>query len=243
MLLAYFPIQLISDYLREGIYAELLRNHLPNKCNVFLGGFVFDEHGNESKQLDIIVNTDTTPKFRPTPGFSKSFSPIEGTLGIISIKSKLDKKELIDSLEGIASIPSMSTLEGRTSFAIQIKNYENWPLKVIYASDSIDPNTILDHIRDYYNSNPNIPINRRPDIIHVAGKYFINKWQDGMKFLNVTDIEKTPEKGQFILSTKNPDLQGILWTLKTLQEYSVAASHIFFSYGYILDKTLIHSSE
>ncbi len=67
---------------REGIYAELFRNHLPNKCNVFLGGFVFHEDGNESKQLDFIVNTDTTPRFRPTPGFSKSFSPIEGTLGI-----------------------------------------------------------------------------------------------------------------------------------------------------------------
>ena len=103
---------------REGIYAELLRNHVPSKCNVFLGGFVFDEDGNESKQLDIIVSTDTTPRFRPTPGSAKSFSPIEGTIGIISIKSKLDKKELNDALDGIASIPPMSALKGRTSFAV-----------------------------------------------------------------------------------------------------------------------------
>ena len=33
---------------REGIIAHLLRSHLPSKCNVFLGGFVFDESGNES---------------------------------------------------------------------------------------------------------------------------------------------------------------------------------------------------
>jgi len=48
---------------RESIYKEFLKQHLPSKCNVFLGGYLFDDDGAESKQLDIIITTDTTPCF------------------------------------------------------------------------------------------------------------------------------------------------------------------------------------
>ena len=64
---------------RERVYAEFLRQHAPSKCNVFLGGFLFDEDGNESRQLDIIVTTDTAPRFdfHNPDGSGKSFSPVE----------------------------------------------------------------------------------------------------------------------------------------------------------------------
>ena len=80
---------------RERIYAEFLRQHAPSKCNVFLGGFLFDDDGSESSQLDVIVTTDTAPRFdfHNPDGGGKSFSPVEGTLGVASIKS--------DSLVGI----------------------------------------------------------------------------------------------------------------------------------------------
>ena len=48
---------------REKVYVEFLKQHTPSKCNVFLGGFIFDEDGAESKQLDIIITTDTAPRF------------------------------------------------------------------------------------------------------------------------------------------------------------------------------------
>ena len=78
---------------RELIYADFLRQHAPSKCNVFLGGFLFDDNGVESKQLDVIVTTDTAPRFNfhNREGVGKSFSPVEGTLGVASIKSNLDK--------------------------------------------------------------------------------------------------------------------------------------------------------
>jgi hypothetical protein len=30
---------------REKVYADFLRQHAPSKCNVFLGGFLFDDDG------------------------------------------------------------------------------------------------------------------------------------------------------------------------------------------------------
>ncbi len=76
---------------RELAYKEFLKQHAPSKCNVFLGGFLFDEDGVESKQLDIIVTTDTAPRFNFNirEGAGKSFSPVEGTLGVVAVKSTL----------------------------------------------------------------------------------------------------------------------------------------------------------
>ena len=121
---------------REQVYAEFLRQHAPSKCNVIFGGFLFGEDGSESGQLDVLVTTDTTPRFNfhNKDGHGKSFSPVEGTLGVASIKSMLNKNELEDALSGIAAIPPSASLEGRVSFALSIKNYDDWPYKIIYAS-------------------------------------------------------------------------------------------------------------
>lgn len=93
---------------RELAYVEFLKQHAPSKCNVFLGGFLFDDEGEESKQLDIIITTDTAPRFNLNnkEGAGKSFSPVEGTLGVISVKSTLNRNELFDALGGIASHPA-----------------------------------------------------------------------------------------------------------------------------------------
>jgi Domain of unknown function (DUF6602) len=89
-----FPNTTDVGMAREKIYANFLKEHAPSKCNVFLGGFLFDLNGSESKQIDVIVTTDTAPQFnfRNQDSGGKSFSPVEGTLGIASIKSNLDKQ-------------------------------------------------------------------------------------------------------------------------------------------------------
>jgi hypothetical protein len=110
---------------RELIYLEFLKQHAPSKCNVYLGGFLFGEDGDESNQLDIIISTDTAPRynFHNPDGKGKSFAPVEGCLGIASIKSKLDKAQLIDSLNGIASIPKTKSLEKRVNPMFKINDY------------------------------------------------------------------------------------------------------------------------
>jgi len=223
---------------REKIYAEFLRQHAPSKCNVLLGGFLFDEDGNESKQLDIIVTTDTAIRFNfhSSDGSGKSFSPVEGTLGVVSIKSTLNKNELIDALDGIASIPPTKTLDGRIHILLTIKNYDDWPLKVIYATNGIALETLSMHLNDYYTANPTIPFTRRPNFIHVAGQYVLFRAVSGMTMQHPnTGIVTELTKGEYYPITTDSDVQAIVWTLNELQQNATSSAHILFSYGEIIN--------
>lgn len=224
---------------RERIYAEFLRQHAPSKCNVFFGGFVFGEDGTESKQLDVIITTDTTPKFdfHNPSGSGKSFSPIEGTLGVVSIKSTLNKNELEDALTGIASVPLTAPLTGRVGGLLTITGYEDWPYKVVYSSDGIAGETLLSHLNDFYSRNPQIPTHRKPNLIHVAGKYIIMRAIKGMTIWNVESKTNEPVvEGTFSLFTKDSDLQGIVWALDGLQQRATASTHILYNYGEMINK-------
>lgn len=224
---------------RERIYADFLRQHAPSKCNVFLGGFLFHIDGTESKQLDVIVTTDTAPRydFHNRDAGGKSFSPVEGTLGVASIKSTLDKAQLHDALAGIASIPPTEPLANRVSFTLNIKNYDDWPYKVVYASNGLTADTILGHLNDFYTNNPEIPTCRRPNVIHVAGQYAIIKAESGMSTHDRATNQKTAmEPGTFHVFSTDPDLQAICWVLNGLQERATASTHILFRYVDLIDR-------
>ena len=185
------------------------------------------------------MTTDTTPRFdfHNPVGSGKSFSPVEGTLGVVSIKSNLSKNELIDALSGIASIPATKPLEGRVNVLLKIKNYDDWPLKVIYATDGISMKTLLKHIDEYYTDNATIPLTRRPNFIHVAGKYLIVRAAEGMSLQNkYTGKVSTLTEGQYYPVTTDADVQAIMWTLNELQQRTSVSAQILFSYGEIINK-------
>ncbi len=221
---------------REFVYAAFLRQHAPSRCNVFLGGFLFHEDGTESKQLDVIVTTDTTPRFdfHNKDGGGKAFSPVEGTVAVASIKSTLDKKQLFDALDNIASIPEMTSLEGRIPFIVTLDGYEDWPYKIIFASDGIEGQKVLDYVNEYYRNNPAIPLHRRPNIIHVAGRYVISRLRKGMSFPSGDEIEI----GEFHFSWLLPDLQGILWAVMSIQQNVASSTHISYSYTNVMNNVL-----
>lgn len=226
---------------REKVYIQFLRQHAPSKCNVFMGGFLFDEDGAESKQMDIIITTDTAPRFdfHNQDGQGKSFSPVEGTLCAVSIKSTLNKAELCEVLNNIASIPPTRPIDGRCNPLAKIRDYDDWPLKVIYASDGVLSETLFEHLNNFYIANANIPLNRRPNIIHVAGKYFIVRVQSGMSITERTTGTVTKLKeGQFQILTDSSDLQAIVCILDNLQQRASASGQIFFSYNYLTKKVL-----
>ena len=224
---------------RERAYAEFLRQHAPSKCNVFMGGFLFDDDGAESKQLDIIITTDTAPRFNlnNNDGSGKSFSPVEGTLGVVSVKSVLDRDGLFDALSGIASIPPTRSLDGRVNVLLRIPNYEDWPVKVIFATRGVAPDTLLSHLNQHYLDRPNIPLHRRPNFIHVAGSCFIFRAQVGMSLHNrATGVAEPLVVGNFYIETNDPDLQAIVWTLNQLQVNASSSNHILFSYGDLVNR-------
>jgi hypothetical protein len=224
---------------RERLYAEFLRQHAPSKCNVFFGGFLFGGDGSESPQLDVLVVTDTTPRFNlhNRDGSGKSFSHVEGTLAVASIKSNLNKNELENALEGIARIPKTSSLDGRLNPALKIKNYDDWPYKIIYASDGISPESLIQHLVAFYEKNNEIPLCRRPNIIHVSGKYVIFRSTDGMLMQGDGGSNRiVPQLGSFQLLTREPDLQGVLWVLDQLQLFATASTHILYSYSDLINQ-------
>jgi len=223
---------------RERVYAEFLKQHAPSKCNVVFGGFLFGEDGSESGQLDVLVTTDTAPRFdfQNQDGFGKTFSPVEGTLAVASIKSTLDKKELVDALTGIAKIPPTKPLDGRANPTISIKNYDDWPYKIIYASDAISLATLMQHLTDFYANNTNIPISRRPDLIHVSGQYVIIRARKGAIMRSTSQQRDVHlEEGVFYPFTTDPDLQGMLWVLEHIQQNATASAHIIYSYTNLID--------
>lgn len=225
---------------REMLFATFLRQHAPSKCNVFLGGFIFDEDGAESKQLDIIVTTDTAPRFdfHNRDGKGKSFSPVEGTLAAVSIKSTLDKKELEDALRGLASIPPTRSLEGRMYASGPIVDYENWPLKVVYASKGVSPETLLKHVKAFYEENPSIPVSRKVDFIYVAGSLHAAKLNGNMSYHDDDGRLVRGKKGDYYFSVEEPDLQAIVWIVHELQQRAVASTRVDFEYGELINGVL-----
>lgn len=224
---------------REQAYAEFLKQHAPSKCNVFFGGFLFGSDGAESGQLDVIVTTDTTPRFNlhNRDGSGKSFSPVEGCLAIASIKSTLNKAELEDALLGIARIPATAALDGRVNPMLRVKNYDDWPYKIVYANDGLAIDTMIGHIDAFYRTHPTIPSSRRPNIIHVCGKYAIFRIVPGMGVWDrATSQSKAVEPGTFYPFVTDPDLQGIVEVLNNLQKLATASNHILYSYHDIINR-------
>jgi hypothetical protein len=137
---------------------------------VILGGFVFNTEGLESDQLDVIVITNKCPQFNMhnPDGTGKSFSAVEGTAAVISLKSDLDGDQLVGALKNLASIPEFIQ-EGRS--------HADLPFKMIYAPAGLSATTIKKHLETFYADNPDIPSSKRVDLIHVLGKFVISRVQ------------------------------------------------------------------
>ena len=227
-----------SGMVKESAFADFLRAHVPKKCDLFFGGFLFGHDGSESKQLDVIVTTDTSPRYEFS-NIQKSFSPVDGCLGVVSVKSNLDKTQLIDALGGFESIPNKQSLGGKINPLVKIPDYDDWPTKIIYASDGSTGDTILGHLADYYKSRPQIAYSQRPNYIYIVGKYLISRFKKGMTYqTSSVSLSSDDNVGQFYLIEHNPDLQAIGWILTDLQQRSVASGHINHEYGYLINAVL-----
>jgi hypothetical protein len=163
--------------LRETTILEFLERHLPKRCAAIKGGFIFDYLGNRSKQIDIIIQSDSTLQFKSSLSNTsgKSFNCIEGCYAAVSVKSRLTKDELIDSLNNVSSIPLLKNIHPNPL----ISNFDNFikrvPYKVIFAFDGDSIQNISIHLNEYISNNPSPE--RLPEIIIVNKKYYL--WKVG----------------------------------------------------------------
>lgn len=160
-----------AGILREDELAKFLKIHIPKRCNIVKGGFVFDYQGVESNQIDLIITNDATLQFLDAPT-EKSFNAIEGCNSVISVKTFLDKDMLIDSIDNLASVPPPSNIQ----ISSEVSNPEimitQIPQKIIFAYGGLNPQTIYGHLSDHLKAK-NIPLEKAPNMIIVNNSYYI----------------------------------------------------------------------
>ena len=90
---------------REQIVQKFLRPFLPNAYGIS-GGQAFDLDGAISKQLDVVIY-DALHSYVAPYMDDFIYFPCESVYGNIEIKSTLDKKSFMESLENIASLKAL----------------------------------------------------------------------------------------------------------------------------------------
>lgn len=218
---------------REEVYRKFLKRHLPKSCDAFLGGYVFDLKGNASKQIDVIVTSTNTPIFQLS-NQTRSIAPLEGTIAVAEIKSKLDGESLRSALENFAAIPRMPDSEGIVSPLIKVTQqlWTDIPFKIILAYDGIKKERLVEYIGEYYEVNSHIPLERRPNIIHVLERYMVVRITPNMQILE-SDGTLTTEsisEGQFRWFYPNGDTMAIAWTLNAIQSNAFLLNQSMFNY-------------
>ncbi len=221
---------------REKVYAEFLKQHLPSQCNINFGGFLFNYEGLESKQIDLFVTTASIPQFsfhnKEVEG--KTFAPVEGTAAAITIKTKLDKAKLIEALDNLASIPlsKKERIKPSPYFKLPEDTDDYLLYKIIFAFDSIESNSIKEILDDYFSTH-NVPISRRPNLIHIAGKYSIVRAVGNN--LTYSDGSIVPI-GSFVCYSNEPDVIGLLHAILGIHESSYCFNHIIVVHQDLLNK-------
>jgi hypothetical protein len=161
---------------REDHLFDFLEAHIPTRCNIIKGGFVFDSLGNKSKQIDIMICNDQTFQFRQSLEDNKttSFNCVEGCYAVISVKSYLNKNELIDSLDNLASVSTYKKLKPNFQISNWDQVIEQIPQRIIFAYDGDSLETINHHCLDYYTSVGR-PKESSIDFIMVNNNFYISK--------------------------------------------------------------------
>jgi hypothetical protein len=225
-----FPNSTDVGVSRERIYAEFLRLHLPSSCNVLFGGFLFDQGGNESKQIDLVITNDSSLQFtfHNRDGGGKSFACIDGCIALVSLKSTLDSPRLRDALANIASIPDKEPLGKWLVSLVNIRHYNEWPFKIIYASNGNSLRQTLETLNGFYRENPHIPLFKRPNLIHVIGKYFVYRVLPGGE---EAKDGTTLTENTFYGYPESTDVYALFRAVAEIQGAASASSHILYRYN------------
>ncbi len=228
-----FPDTYDKGLSRERAYIESLKRHVPSSCNVFLGGFLFDLKGHESKQIDVIITNDLCPRFDFPPAEGKSFACVDGTIAVASIKSKLDSCHLKEALSNLASIPEKEPLADRLPPGLIIEGYWDWPFKIIFATQSASGESVAAALAAFYNEHSSIPPSHRPNLIHVAGQY--NIIRANREFHSTRAGTELPEHSFHFQSDKS-DAFALFYALSQIQQIGLASRYLNYRYTGILNQ-------
>lgn len=220
---------------KEARIRDILRFHIPKSANIDLGGFLFDVAGNESKQLDLIITDSSSLRydFHNRDGGGKAFACVDGCIGVISSKTTLNKSEICETLENIASIPPNTVLTSKNSDSrLDLSAMHDGPVKAVIAQKGIDPQALIGYVVEFYKAHPKIPLSRRPNYIHVLGQYC---WV-GIRAPLKNDEGVHAQPGHFCLRQKDPDLYFFCELLLSIEKLSRMHRAVWYDYTPIFSK-------
>jgi hypothetical protein len=232
-----YPNKPDSGSERENDLFTFLNNHIPFRCKVIKGGFIFDSNGNESNQIDLIITNDLTLQFRKSENISKekSFNCIEGCYAAISVKSYLNKKELIESLENLGSIPTDKKLKVHPYITNSQQLIDLTPQRIIFAYNGDSLQTINGHLHNYYSTHH--LDKRAPDMIIVNNSFFIYRaGQDGIMLPTGEYIP--PNTYGKIDKTKNAYIgaASLVQMISRIQTVSISSPYMEIDFNQYLKK-------
>jgi len=147
---------------REQILKNFLRPFLPG-CYGVSGGQAFDNAGNISNQLDVVVYDSLFSYVAPYMDDFIYF-PCESVYGSIEIKSMLNKQSFVEAVANINSLKKLSRKGIDSYYVNPMKplniNNVTWDihavneyLGVVFAYESVSSSAILEHIKSGVNDN------------------------------------------------------------------------------------------
>lgn len=186
------------------IVTEYLQRYLPGHIGVANGECVATD-GAVSPECDIILfEKNSTPYLVHKEGYQ--VFPIECVYGVIEVKSRLDKKELQDSIAKVKEIKSMpkvayeaqkgpivneTTLYGR--------NWNYFPtVAFVFAYDSIELETLKEH---YIEGQADLPFERQIDSVWVLEKGMLIQRN---RRTGIIELAPNPETDTKIVKSANP---------------------------------------
>lgn len=182
-----------KGHVREEIVRDFLRKYLPSHLGVGSGIVISSIEGErESKQLDtVIYDRLKCPLFLDIGGIQ--IFPVEMVYAVIEVKSKLDKKQLLEAVRNIKSVKALTKQAYADDVAPQVdflaygEMLQHAPvIGFIFAFDAIDGGKILEYLAEADQGERDLK--KRIDVITVLNKYCV------ANFLN-SDCYPTPRPG------------------------------------------------
>lgn len=180
---------------REQIVNKVIRPYLPN-CYGLSGGEAFDDEGNVSRQLDLVVYDAIFSYIVPYIDNFIQF-PCESIYGNIEIKSFLNGDELNKAIDNIKSLKSLKrkgthswTVTPQVAITINGRPNDcnrNPYFGIIFAYDSQETTTIMEHLRSI-----NVSSNLLPNAIVLYSKktIIIQSKNSAIEAFPCTDFNK-----------------------------------------------------
>lgn len=196
---------------REALVREFLASYLPSHVETVHNAEIITASGETSPQCDIVLADRGTPPFTTLNGYR--ILPNECVYGVVEVKTKLDKEQLVDACNKISKLRHMSKGSYRPTPGLiprktsaYGKVYDFFPTSgIIVAFDSLKLETIGSHLMDWCQNRPPV---EWPDSVWVLGKGHL-QWQNPDNHL----LERSPEPGSLLAQIDTDTSQDILLAL------------------------------